>query len=86
MKKLVFRLLLLCFLMAGVANGATLFAQDNDAVTDSVSIDDMAPVLYDDEAYEEVEESSNGLMIAVVIVVAVVAGIAYVVVSKKKKK
>lgn len=80
-------MLLLCFLIAGVANGATLFAQDNDAVKDSVSIDDMAPVLYDDDAYiEESEESSNGLMIAVVIVVAVVAGIAYVVVSKKKKK
>lgn len=81
MKKLVLRLLLVSFL----ATSMSAFAQDHDAVTDSLSIDDMAPVLYDEDAYEEEEESSNGVVIAIVIGVVVIAGIGVVVAKKKKK-
>ena len=85
MKKLALRLLVFSFLMGGLMNGATLFAQDHDAVTDSLSIDDMPPVLYDEDAYEDEEKSSNGIIIGIVIAVVAVGGIGYLVVSKKKK-
>lgn len=83
MKKLVSKLMLACFCSVVLASGSA-FAQDHDAVTDSLSIDDMAPVLYDESAYEEEEESSNGVVIGIVIAVIAIGGIA--VVAKKKKK
>ena len=82
MKKLVSRLMLMCFLATGLAN---VNAQDHDAVTDSLSIDDMAPVLYDESAYEEEEKSSTGLYIGIAIAVIAIGGIGFVVAKKKKK-
>ncbi|MGQ1788190.1 MULTISPECIES: hypothetical protein [unclassified Saccharicrinis] len=84
MKKLVFRLLFVCFLATGLGGGAAVFAQDHDAVTDSLSIDDMAPVLYDEDAYEEEEKGSNGVIIGIVIAVVAIGGIGFVALKKKK--
>ncbi|WP_075603475.1 hypothetical protein [Saccharicrinis aurantiacus] len=89
MKKLVSKLMLATFCVLMLAGGSA-FAQDHDAVTDSLSIDDMAPVLYDESAYDESayddeeEGSSNGVVIGIVIAVVAIGGIA--VVAKKKKK
>ncbi|WP_282036720.1 hypothetical protein [Saccharicrinis aurantiacus] len=84
MKKLVSKLMLATFSVLMLAGGSA-FAQDHDAVTDSLSIDDMAPVLYDESAYDDEEEgSSNGVVIGIVIAVVAIGGIA--VVAKKKKK
>ncbi|WP_152541791.1 hypothetical protein [Saccharicrinis fermentans] len=83
MKKLALKLFLICFLAIG--SGAVTYAQDHDAVTDSLSIDDMAPVLYDEDAYEEEEASSNGVIIGILIAVAALGAIGFVVLKQKKK-
>lgn len=87
MKNVLLRTVLIAVLSLGTIAGTSLFAQHNDAVTDSLSIDDMDPVLYDEDAYDDEEESaSNGVTIAIVIVagIAVVAG--GLIMAKKKKK
>jgi len=66
-----------------------IFAQGEDstevsleAPTDTISIDNMDPVYYEDE---ETEEPSNGMTYAIIGGVVVVAGAAFFFLRKKKK-
>jgi hypothetical protein len=61
---------------------STIFAQQE--VADTVSIDDMAPILYDEEPEAESQSSNTGLYIGIVIVAVVAGVLVYKVVTKKK--
>ncbi len=80
MKNLIVFLIVYLFLVLGAG---MLFAQDY-GVADTVSIDDMDPILYQDEFVTEEESSQTGLYIGIA-VVAIVAGVViYKVVNRKK--
>lgn len=86
MKKL-FLLALLGTMFIGVP--VSTFAQGEDSVevaveepTDTISIDNMEPVFYEDEA---TEESSNTMTYAIIGGVVVVAAGAFLMMRKKKK-
>ena len=87
MKKAIM-LALLGLLFIGVP--FAIYAQGQDSVevqieepTDTISIDNMDPIYYEDEA---TEESSSGTTIALIIGgIVVVGGAAYYFIQKKKK-
>lgn len=60
------------------------FAQDEEAVKDSISIDDMDPTFYTEEEEDE-EKSSMGMYVAIGAGVLVLAGVGVVVAKKNKK-
>lgn len=73
----------LCLLLSGIGAGlASLKAQEE--VTDSLSIDDMPPVLYQEEEEEESEESNTGVYVAIGIAGVVAVGIGVMAAKKKK--
>ena len=80
MKNLIISLVVSVFLALGAG---TIFAQQE--VADTVSIDDMAPILYDEEPAMETEGSNTGLYIGIAIV-AIVAGVLVFRAGKKKNK
>jgi LPXTG-motif cell wall-anchored protein len=84
MKKLLMLAALGLLLMVGMTK---VFAQDDSAKVaeepkDTISIDNMDPVYYDDEA---TKESSNTLTYAIIGGVIVIGGAAYFFMKKKKK-
>jgi LPXTG-motif cell wall-anchored protein len=84
MKKSMMLAALGLLLMGGMTR---TFAQDDSAKVaeepkDTISIDNMDPVAYDDE---ETKESSNTITYAIIGGVLVVGGAAYYFMSKKKK-
>ena len=84
MRRLVLRLVALVFMMSMLGSGLNLMAQDNDRKKDSLSIDDMDPVIY--AAEEEATKGGSGVFIAAAIIVVVAGGGTYVFLSRKKKK
>lgn len=80
MKNLIFSLILSLFLAVGAG---TLLAQDF-GVADTISIDDMDPILYDEESVMEEQSSQTGLYIGIAIVAIVAGVVIYKVVNKKK--
>ncbi|MCL3779654.1 hypothetical protein EMN47_04535 [Prolixibacteraceae bacterium JC049] len=84
MKKFLYSLMVSGLLMFGAGVTSQVMAQD-DSVVDTLSIDDMDPILQAAEE-ESAEESSNTGMIAAIAIVAVVAGVVvFRFVGKKKK-
>ncbi len=79
MKNLIISLCVSVFLALGAG---TIFAQQE---VDTISIDDMAPVLYDEEPAMETEGANTGLYIGIAIV-AIVAGVLVFRAGKKKSK
>lgn len=75
-----------------MTSGMNVFAQDAATTQDSaqiaeepkdtISIDNMDPVFYEEEA---TKESSNGTTYAIIGGILVVGGIAYFMIKKKKK-
>lgn len=88
MKKLVLRLTLICFLAFGAGSLSSVFAQydyETEAAPDTLSIDDMDPVLFSEDEATEEKKCCPGLYIGIA-VVAVAAGVlVYRTVSKKKQ-
>ena len=82
MKKVLYSLVLGTFLSFGAASFNNSMAQD-EGVSDSISIDDMDPILYVEEE-EESEKGSTGIYIAIGIA-AVAAGVVAARFMKKKK-
>lgn len=86
MKKLiVFALLGMLFLGAPafvMAQGEDSTEVSLDAPKDTISIDNMDPVYYEDE---ETTESSNGMTYAIIGGIVVVGGAAFFFMRKKKK-
>ena len=82
MKKIIYSLLLGIFLSFGAASFNLITSQD-EGVSDSISIDDMDPILYVEEE-EELDKGSTGIYIAIAIA-AVAAGVLIARVVKKKK-
>lgn len=79
MKKLIISLMF-AFVLA--LSAGSLFAQEG--VADTISIDDMAPILYQEETTDAEDSSNTGLYIGIA-VVAIVAGVViYKVVNKKR--
>jgi len=82
MKRLVVLTVLSVMLTCISSNFNVVMAQDG--VTDSLSIDDMAPVLYQEEEVDEPAKTSTGVYVAIAagVAVAVVVGMRL---AKKKK-
>jgi LPXTG-motif cell wall-anchored protein len=86
------KLMMLAVFGLMMTSGMNVFAQDAAATQDSgqiaeepkdtISIDNMDPVFYEEEA---TKESSNGTTYALIGGIVVVGGIAYFMIKKKKK-
>jgi len=83
MKNVVLSLLLGLFLSFGAGYFSGISAQDT-GVADSLSIDDMDPVLYHPEEEEEPQTGNTGIYIGIAIVVVAAGVIVFKVVGKKK--
>jgi hypothetical protein len=88
MKQLILKLTMICFLAFAAGNMSLTFAQydyETETAPDTVSIDDMDPVLYTEED-ETAEEKNNTALYIGIAVVAIAAGVlAYRSTTKKKK-
>jgi len=84
MKKLLFVFAFIGILFLG--NVCTLKAQEQDplAIDDSVSIDKMDPVFYEDQGDQQKSNTSTIIIILAAILVA--GGVTFYVLKKKKKK
>lgn len=81
--------LLLIFVFTGLlylSNIFTLKAQQQDplAIDDSVSIDEMDPVFYEDQ--ENQQNNNTSTIIIVLAAIIVVGGVTFYILNKKKKK
>lgn len=89
MKKLLLRLSLICFLAFNAGSLVAAFAQydyETEAAADTLSIDDMDPMLLADDDEAEEKKCCPGLYIGIA-VIAVAAGVlVYRTVTKKKKE
>jgi LPXTG-motif cell wall-anchored protein len=85
MKKLILIALLGLFLISGIS---TSYAQEDttqfvtDEPTDTISVDNMDPIFYEEEAPKE---TSNGITYAIIGGVLVIGAGAYFYMNKKKK-
>jgi len=82
MKRLVVLTVLSVMLTCISSNFNVVMAQDG--VTDSLSIDDMAPVLYQEEEVDEPAKTRTGVYVAIAAGVAVAVVVGMRVVKKKK--
>jgi len=87
MQRLI-KLALLCLLFIGGMNKS--FAQNDSATSiegpkDTISIDDMDPVYYEDEATKEPSGTITYAIIGGIVVVVVGGGAAYYFMKNKKK-
>jgi len=82
MKRLVVLTVLSVMLTCISSNFNVVMAQDG--VTDSLSIDDMAPVLYQEEEVDEPAKTRTGVYVSIAAGVAVAVVVGMRVVKKKK--
>ena len=85
-KEIMFALLGMLF----IGGPSAIYAQGEDSVdvvieepTDTISIDNMDPVYYEDEA---TEKPSNGVTYAIIGGILVIGGAAFYFIQKKKKQ
>jgi len=81
--------LLLIFVFSGLlflGNVCTLKAQQQDplAIEDSVSIDEMDPVFYENQ--DNQQKNNTSIIIIVLAAIIVAGGVTFYVLKKKKKK
>ena len=85
MRKFALKAMMMAILSFGGFSMVNALPQYDDSVTDTISIDDMDPILHTEEEEAE-DEGGNTGMIAVIAIVVVVAGaVGYKVATKKKK-
>lgn len=84
MKKLMLFLAMIVLIAFASVNTVSAQEVDSSSAEDSLSIDDMAPVFYEDTEEASSGSSSTTTIVIIVIAVAVVGGAAYYFTKKKK--